>query len=561
MTEYVDAPPAAKLSELSATVGSAPAVAENVTYERLLDARSEPHNWLTYYGAYDGQRFSPLDQITTENVSRLGTAWVFQFGSYGLHAGASTYAFEAAPLVVDGVMYLSGWDGWVWAIDAKNGRQLWQYKHAIPFDVSLCCGNVNRGVAVAKGKVVVATLNAHVVALDATTGEALWDTVHGDVRAGESATVAPLVVKNKVIVGSSGGEFGVRGHLDAYDLDTGERLWRCYTVPKPGEPGSHTWPSDSPAWTRGGGNTWVTGTYDPDLNLLYWGTGNPAPDFDGEVREGDNLHTDSVIAVDADTGEIRWHYQFTPHDLWDYDSNMESILFEQDGRKLLAHFDKNGYFFVLDRTTGELVRVTPFSDRITWGEISADGGVKPQVFPDKEGEPVHFWPGPAGAKEWCHAAYSPRTNMFYVPVQDVGSTVTRRRREFKESIPYWGASVTVDSTDMAGQVKAFDAATSEEVWRWSWHLPISSSVLATAGDLVFCGTPSGEFNAFDARTGELLWQFQTGSGHHSSPTTYSVDGRQYIAVPVGWGSWVEGFAPGMMGGPHGDALFVFALPD
>ncbi|MFD2419835.1 PQQ-dependent dehydrogenase, methanol/ethanol family [Amycolatopsis pigmentata] len=561
MTDYVDAPPAAKLSELSASLGTAPPVAEDVTYERLLDARSESHNWLTYYGSYDGQRYSLLDQINTENVKRLSTAWAFQFGSAGMHAGASTYAFEAAPIVVDGVMYVSGWDGWVWAIDARTGQQLWQYKHAIPFDVSLCCGNVNRGVAVVNGKVIVATLNAHVVALDATNGECLWDTVHGDVRAGESATVAPLVVKDMVIVGSSGGEFGVRGHLDAYDVESGARRWRCYTIPKPGEPGSETWPADSPAWTRGGGNTWVTGTFDPELNLLYWGTGNPAPDFDGEVREGDNQHSDSVIAVDVDSGEIRWHFQFTPHDLWDYDSNMESILFEQDGRKLLGHFDKNGYFFVLDRTNGELVRVTPFSDRITWGEITAEGDVKPQIFPDKEGEAVHFWPGPAGAKEWCHAAYSPRTNMFYVPVQDVGATVTRRRREFKESIPYWGASVTVDTDDMAGQVKAIDAATSEEAWRWTWHLPISSSVLATAGDLVFCGTPSGEFNAFDARTGELLWQFQTGSGHHSSPTTYSVDGRQYIAVPVGWGSWVEGFAPGMMGGPHGDALFVFSLPE
>lgn len=384
MTEYVEAPPAVKLSELSNMVGNAPPVTETVTYERILQARSEPHNWLTYYGAYNGQRYSPLDQINTDNVKRITPAWVFQFGSYGLHAGASTYAFEAAPIVVDGVMFLSGWDGWVWALDAKTGRQLWQYKHAIPFDVSLCCGNVNRGVAVAKGKVFVATLNAHILALDATTGECVWDTVHGDVRAAESATVAPLVVKNKVIVGSSGGEFGVRGHLDAYDIDTGERLWRCYTIPRPGEPGGDTWPADNPAWARGGGNTWITGTFDPELNLLYWGTGNPAPDFDGEVRPGDNLHSDSVIAVDADTGEIRWHYQCTPHDLWDYDSNMECILFEQDGRKLLGHFDKNGYFFVLDRTNGELVRVTPFSDRITWGEISPGGRVQPQTFPQKE---------------------------------------------------------------------------------------------------------------------------------------------------------------------------------
>ncbi|MFC7343101.1 PQQ-dependent dehydrogenase, methanol/ethanol family [Saccharopolyspora griseoalba] len=561
MTDYIEAPPATKLADLSNATGNAPAVVENLDYERILNARSEPQNWLTYYGAYDGHRCSPLDAINTDNVHRLAPAWVFQFGSYGMHAGASTYAFEAAPIVVDGVMFLSGWDGWVWALDAKTGQELWQYKHAIPFDVSLCCGNVNRGVAVAHGKVFVATLNAHVLALDATTGECLWDTVHGDVRAAESATVAPLVVKDKVIVGSSGGEFGVRGHLDAYHVETGERMWRCYTIPKPGEPGSETWPADSPAWTRGGGNTWITGTYDPELNLLYWGTGNPAPDFDGEVRPGDNLYTDSVIAVDADTGEIRWHYQCTPHDLWDYDSNMECILFEQDDRKLLAHFDKNGYFFVLDRTDGSLVRVTPFSDRITWGEITPDGDAKPQIFPDQEGVPVHFWPGPAGAKEWCHAAYNPDTHMFYVPVQDVGSTVTRRRREFKESIPYWGASVTVDSQDMAGQVKAIDAATSEEVWRWSHHVPISSSVLTTAGGLVFCGTPTGEFNAMDARTGELLWTFQTGSGHHSSPTTFMVDGRQCIAVPVGWGAWVEGFAPGMMGGPHGDALFVFALPE
>ncbi|GAB3279239.1 PQQ-dependent methanol/ethanol family dehydrogenase [Parasphingorhabdus pacifica] len=447
----------------------------------------------------------------------------------------------------------------MWCLDARNGKELWRYKHEVPYDTSLCCGNVNRGVAVAKGKVFVVTLNAHVLALDAATGACLWDATYGDVRAGESATVAPLVVKNLVVVGSSGGEFGVRGHLDAFDLDTGQPAWRCYTVPKPGEPGSETWP-DGPAWARGGGNPWVTGTYDPELNLMYWGTGNPSPDFDGAAREGDNLYTDSVIAVDPDNGEIRWHYQYNPHDLWDYDSTMENILFEEDGRKLLGHFDKNGYFFVLDRTNGELVRVAPFVDRITWGEIDANGAVTPQVYPEKEGEMVRFWPGPAGGKEWVHAAYSPRTGLFYVPVQDVGAEVTLRRREFRESIPYWGASVTVDSTDMRGSVKAIDPSTGEEVWRWDNDVPMCASVLATAGDLVFTGEPTGEFNAYNAHTGELLWYFQTGSGHHSSPTTYSIDGRQYIAVPVGWGSWVEGFLPGLLGAPHGDALFVFALP-
>src|SRR5919202_1792921 len=500
--EYGEAPPAVDFGSLTTAVGTAPPVVQDVTYERILDARSEPQNWLTYYGAYDGQRYSPLDQITTENVVRMTPAWVFSFSPHGLHAGQSTYAFENSPIVVDGVMYISGWDGWVWALDAKTGQLLWQYKHAIPFDTSLCCGNVNRGVAVANGKVFVCTLNAHVLALDATNGACIWDVTSGDVRAGESLTVAPLVVKDRVVVGSSGGEFGVRGHLDAYDMETGERVWRCYTIPKPGEPGSETWPQEGEAWTRGGANGWITGTFDPETNLLYWGTGNPAPDFDGEVRPGDNLHTDSVIAVDADTGEIRWHYQCTPH-----------------------------------------------------------GQVTPRIYPEAEGEEVHFYPGPAGAKEWTHAAYSQKTGLFYVPVQDTGATVARRRREFKESIPYWGAAVVVDAEDLAGSVTAFDPSTGQEVWRWRNKLPMCASVLATAGDLVFAGTPAGQFVALDARSGEMLWQFNCGSGHHSSPITYSVEGKQYVAVPVGWGAWVEGFLPGMMGGPHGQALFVFSLPE
>jgi len=325
MTEYVDAGEAVRHSTLSAVPGRAPAT-QNVDYERILNARSEPENWLTYYGTYDGQRYSELDQINKDNVRRLSPAWVFQAGVLGMQSGASTYSFEASPIVVEGIMYLSGWDGWVWAIDAKTGKELWRYKHASPYDVSLCCGNVNRGVAVGHGRVYVATLNAHVVALDAQTGERVWDVTVGDVRAGESRTVAPLLVKDMILVGSSGGEFGTRGHLDALDAETGQRRWRCYTVPKPGEPGSETWPDDGEAWQRGGANCWVTPTYDPELNLLYQGTGNPAPDFDGGVREGDNLYTDSVVAIDADTGEIRWHYQYTPHDLWDYDSTMENLL-------------------------------------------------------------------------------------------------------------------------------------------------------------------------------------------------------------------------------------------
>src|SRR3954449_8608278 len=561
-TEYVDAGTAMTYATLSTSVGKAPPVTTGLTHERILNARSEPHNWLTYYGAYDGQRYSTLDQINKENVGKLVPQWVFQAGSMGLHAGASTYAWEASPIIVDGVMYVSGWDGQLWAVDAAKGNELWRYKHASPFDVSLCCGNVNRGVAVAEGKVFMTTLNAHIIALDAETGQKIWDQPYGDVRAGESATVAPLVVKDMVIVGSSGGEFGSRGHLDAFKRETGERVWRTYMVPKPGEPGSETWPDDGEAWQRGGANCWVTSTYDPELELLFQGTGNPAPDFDGGVRPGDNLYTDSTIAVDVNTGEIRWHYQFTPHDLWDYDSTMENVLFDApDGRKLLAHADKNGYFFVLDRTNGELVRVFPFCDRITWGEITPDGKVTPKVYPEKEGVPVHFWPGPAGAKEWTHMSYNPQTGLIYVPVQEVGATATRRRREFKESIPYWGAGVAVDLEDFYGYVAAIDPLTGEEKWRWRNEYPMCASTLATAGGLVFQGTPTGEFVALDAETGEKLWEFQCGSGHHSSPSTYSVDGRQFIAVPTGWGGWVEGFLPGMLGARQGSSLIAFALPE
>jgi alcohol dehydrogenase (cytochrome c) len=560
--EYVDAGTAIDYKTHSDVVGKAPAVAKSLNYDRILKARdAEPHNWITYYGAYDGKRYSTLDQINVDNVKSLTPAWVFQCGSQGLHSGASTYAFEAAPIVVDGVMYVSGWDNWCWAVDARTGAELWRYKHAAPFDVSLCCGNVNRGCAVAQGLVFMTTLNAHIVALDAATGTKVWDQVYGDVRAGESATVAPLIVKDMVIVGSSGGEFGVRGHADAFKLETGERVWRCYMVPKPGEPGSETWPAEGEAWQRGGANCWTTPTYDPDTNMLYFNTGNPCPDFDGGVREGDNLYTDCVVMVDADSGQIRGHYQYTPHDVWDYDSTMENILFEMDGRKCLGHFDKNGYFFVLDRTDCSLIRVVPFVDRITWGEIDASGKVTAKVFPDKEGDPVHFWPGPAGAKEWTHAAYNPKTELFYAPVQDIGATATRRRREFKESIPYWGAGVAVDGEDIAGSISAFDPKTGRETWRWRHEQPMCGSVLTTAGNLVFAGEPSGKYNALNAETGELLWQFQCGSGHHNNPTTYSVDGRQYIAVPAGWGGWIEGFLPAMLAARAGSALFAFALPE
>jgi alcohol dehydrogenase (cytochrome c) len=536
--------------------GVAPPVTQGVDGARITRARSEPQNWLTYYGAYDGQRYSTLDQINTATVRGLRPAWNFQFAPIGLLAAPATYSWEAAPIVVDGVMFISGYDGYVWALDAATGEMLWQYKHEIPLDVPLCCGNVNRGVAVANGRVYFATVHGYLVALDATNGRVMWQKAFADVRAGESATLAPLAVKNLVIVGSSGAEYGVRGHIDAFDQATGNRVWRRYNVPKPGEPGSETWPAE--AWARGGGTAWITGTYDPELDLLYWGTGNPGPVFDGGPRPGTNLYTSSVVALDPDDGALRWHYQWTPHDVWDYDGVNENILFEQNGRKLLGHFDRNGYFFVLDRTNGRLVRATPFA-RATWGDIDATTGrVTPRLIPTPEG--TEICPGPAGAKEWPHASYSPQTGLFYVPVIDACARFKRGPTVYRESLFYLGGEADVRSYEQTGSVKAIDPATGREVWSWRGQHPMVASVLSTAGGLVFTGEPNGRFNAWDARTGAVVWSYQTGNGIHSNPVTYSVRGKQYIAVPTGWGGWLEGYAPEMYGAPRGSALFVFALP-
>ncbi|MDQ3280694.1 MAG: PQQ-dependent dehydrogenase, methanol/ethanol family [Acidobacteriota bacterium] len=534
--------------------GTAPVT--NVTSDRIRNARSEPNNWMTYYGAYDGQRFSALDQINAGNVKGLRPAWQFQFAPTGIIPAPATFSFEAAPIVVDGVMYVSGWDGYLWCLDAATGELLWQYQHQIPLDTPLCCGNVNRGVAVANGRVYMATQNGYLLALDATNGKLVWQTAYADVRAGESATMAPLVVKNLIIAGASGGEYGVRGHIDAFDLTSGQRVWRRYTVPAPGEPGSETWTGDS--WQRGGGTTWITGTYDPELDLVYWGTGNPGPLFDDSPRRGTNLYTNSVLAIDPDDGTIRWHYQFTPDDVWDYDGVNENILFDQGGRRLLAHFDRNGYLFILDRTNGQLVRAVQYGDKVTWGEIDASGRVTQRLKPTKEGTVI--CPGPAGAKEWPHASYNPRTGFLYAPIVDACATFRLVPQQFREGMFYLAGDADVTKHEQRGHVRAIDPATGRQVWSWDGPQPIVASTLSTGGDLVFAGEPNGHFNAYDARTGAMLWTYQTGNGIHSNPVTYSVNGKQYIAVPTGWGGWLEGFAPEMMGAPRGTSLVVFALP-
>ena len=534
---------------------------QNVDYERILNAREEPQNWLTYYGAYDGQRYSPLDQINTENVKRLLPAWVFQAGTTGLIAGASTYSFEATPIVVDGIMFVTGWDGWLWALDAKTGVEIWRYKHAVPFDVSLCCGNVNRGCAVAKGKVFFVTANAHLVALDATNGKRVWDRTYGDVRAGESATVAPLVVKNMVIVGSSGGEFGVRGHLDAFDIDSGEHQWRCYMVPKPGEPGSETWPADGEAWQRGGANCWLTSTFDPETNLLYVGTGNPAPDFDGEVREGDNLYTDSVVAVDVDSGQIRWHYQCTPHDVWDYDSIAECILFEKDGRKLLGHFDKNGYFFVLDRTNGERVSITPFVDRIDWGAITRDGQVTRQALPREGGGAGPLLPGSGRRQGMDPRGLQPEDRALLRPGPGHRGNGDPAAPGVQGEHPVLGRGRSGGHRGHGGVRSARSTATARRSGAGATTSRCARRCWPRAATWCSPGRPPGSSSRSTPAPGSSCGSSSAGAATTAARRPTCVDGRQYIAVPVGWGGWAEGFLPGMLGAGHGSALIVFALPE
>ncbi|HEX8904371.1 MAG TPA: PQQ-dependent dehydrogenase, methanol/ethanol family [Longimicrobiaceae bacterium] len=539
-------------------VGRAPPAARGVTGDRIARARGEPQNWLTYYGAYDGWRFSALDQIDRGNVRNLRVAWIFQAAPQGLIAGQAAFSMQAAPIVVDGVMYLAGPDGWVWALDGATGRLLWQFQHAVPLDQPLCCGTTSRGVAVAEGKVFTATPDGHLIALDAERGTVVWDRTFVDARSGESSTGAPLVVRDLVIVGSAGAEFGVRGHIDAFAIADGRHAWRRYNVPRPGEPGSETWPGTGDAWARGGGTSWVTGTYDPELDLVFWGVANPGPLFDGSMRAGDNLYTNSIVAFSPRDGSLRWYFQMTPHDVWDYDGVSEPILIERGGRKLVAHFDKNGHYYLLDRTNGHLLRVRPFA-RVTWAQVDSLTG-RPAVRLTPTAAGTRICPGAAGAKEWTHASFSPRTGLLYVPVVEQCGVFTSGNTEFREGLPYWGSSPTPVQGEYWGYVKAVDPETGRSVWERRTRYPMVASLLTTAGDLVFAGEPNGMLDALDARTGDILWSFNTGNGLHGNPVSYAVNGKQYVAVPVGWGGWTKGFAPELAGASHAVSLVVFALP-
>ena len=504
-----------------------PIAAAELTFERLVNAAQEPQNWLMYSGDYGGQRHSLLDQINRDTVEQLEVAWVHQFHTLSV--------VETSAVVVDGMMFVTESPSTVIALDAATGRPFWRYEHVVAERLKVCCGENNRGVAVLGDKVFVGTVDAHLIALDAKTGNVLWNVEVADVSAGYSITNAPLVVKDMVLTGIAGGEYGIRGFLDAYDVETGDRVWRFYTVPGEGEPGNDTWGGDS--WKYGGAPTWVTGSYDPDTNLIYWGTGNPGPDWNGDVRPGDNLYSDSVVALDADSGELMWYFQFTPHDTHDWDAVQVPVLanIQMDGRerKLLLWGNRNGFYYVLDRASGEFLRAQAFVKQ-TWAEGIDENG-RPILIPGMEPTEtgVEVFPGITGGTNWWSPSYSPAANLFYVRSYDGADIFYKRDDDFEEGDLYLGgygerADVPENVTTA---IRALDPLTGD--LRWEYPIPTAwwgAGILTTAGRVLFSGTADGYVFALDDSTGEVLWHMSVGGQVHAAPMSYSVDGRQYVTV-------------------------------
>ena len=501
-----------------------------VSYQRLLGADHEPQNWLTYSGRYAGWRYSELEQINTGNAAQLAMQWTFQVADLG--------QFETTPLVVDGVLYGTGQNDRAFALDARTGRSIWRYQRNLPDKLQPCCGAVNRGFAILGHKLFMATLDGHVIALDTKTGNPVWDVKAADSNAAYVFTVAPLVVKNEVIVGVSGGEYGVRGFVDAYDADTGSRRWRFETVPGPGQPGHDTWSGDS--WKTGGAPAWITGSFDPELNLVYWPTGNPSPSDYGGERGGDNLYSNSMLALDADTGKLKWYFQFSPHDLYDYDATQIPVLLDADWegqpRKLLVQANRNGFLYVLDRTNGKFLKASAFGN-VTWATgIGPDGRplVNKDQVPDTAGKRV--CPGALGLTNWYSPSYSPQTKLLYVATSDECDIFTAAPQSYRVGHDFLGSVYVPDPVVRpTGALKALDPATGAEKWQFKYFSSPNGGALSTAGGLVFAGDSDGNFIALDGRTGKDLWHVQLGAAIYSTAITYRLDGKQYVVIPAGSG--------------------------
>jgi alcohol dehydrogenase (cytochrome c) len=500
-------------------------------YEQLLTDEENGDDWLSYSGGYRSERFSPLTQIGADNVASMKVIWAYQMqGTNVTGAGLQ----ESTPLVADGIMYLTEAPSSVTALDAATGRLLWHWKPDISEQVlNIGFPRINRGVALLNDNVYVATLDARLFALDAGTGAVRWQTQVADNSVGFSLTLAPLALDGKIIVGVSGAEAGVRGFVDAYDADTGALLWRRHTVPAPGEPGSETWQGD--AWQTGGGSTWLTGSFDAELNTLYWMTGNPAPDWNGDLRPGDNLYTCAVLALDPDTGEIKWHFQYTPHDTHDWDANQIPVLldgeFKGQQRKLLALANRNAFYYLIDRETGEYLLGEEYSYQ-TWAAGIDDTGrpiVLPNTEPTREGNLV--WPSLQGATNWFSPSYNRNTQQFFVPNRRMGAVYYKADAVYTPGAPFLGGGEqALDGDRASGAILALDVMTGQQQWEFELQAPPWSGVMATAGGLVFGASNEGIFFALDARDGKPLWNFNSGAHIRTNPMGFAVDGNQRVAI-------------------------------
>jgi|TARA_B110000879_G_scaffold125323_1_gene165482 alcohol dehydrogenase (cytochrome c) len=504
------------------------------SYKQLLADEKNGDDWLSYSGGYKSERFSPLEQINPVNVSQLKVMWAYQMQAAGI-AGAGLQ--ETTPLVANGIMYLTEAPSSVTALDARTGNLLWHWKPDISEEVlNIGFPRINRGVALLDDSVFVATLDARLFALDAISGAVRWEAAVADNSVGFSLTLAPLALDGKIIVGVSGAEAGIRGFIDAYDSNTGERLWRTFTVPEPGEPGSETWQGE--AWQTGGGSTWLTGSFDAELNTLYWTTGNPAPDWNGDLRPGDNLFTCAVLALNPDTGEMLWHFQYTPHDTHDWDANQIPVLidgeFEGKQRKLLALANRNAFYYLIDRETGEYLLGEEYSYQ-TWAEGIDDLGrpiVKLNTEPTREGNLV--WPSLQGATNWFSPSYNPITGQFFVPNRRMGAIYYKADVEYTPGAPFLGGGEqALDGDQASGAIVALDAMTGRQEWEFELLTPPWSGVMATGGGLVFGSSAEGVFFALDAATGNPLWNFNSGAHIRTNPMGFAIDDNQRVAIVGG----------------------------
>jgi alcohol dehydrogenase (cytochrome c) len=539
-----------------------------VTTERLL--KPEDANWLMVRRTYDGWGYSPLDEITPANITRLQPVWVFSTGVNNGH--------EAPPLVNNGVMFVSTPGNQVLALDAATGRLLWRYNRPLP-EGTILLHPTSRGVALYDDTVLFASGEAVLVALDARTGAERWTTTVADNQRGYYMSLAPLVADRKVMIGASGGELGVRGFVAAYDLESGKELWKTYTVPAPGEPGSETWPKGD-QWKTGGAPVWVTGNYDPETNLAFWGTGNGGP-WMGDQRPGDNLYTSSTIAVDVATGKIKGHFQYHPNDSWDWDEVSPPILvdYTRNGKtvKGLVDVARNGYLWFLERTrdTINFVEGKPYVKQNVFRSLDPKTG-RPDVDPARQpgtGKQAEFCPAHYGGKNWPPIAFSPKTRMIYIPAnENLCSTMTGRAVTYTAGRSFTGVTnsvAMVPGADHIGEVQAWNVDTGQRVWTHTFATSATwGPMLATGGGLVFSGgTNDRKFRAFDAASGKVLWEFPTNSGIIGQPTSFAIDGKQYIAVQSGWGIDARGmqnrlikmFPDRYFEVPEGGAVWVFAI--